>query len=81
MISCGVSQKPGETRLDLTKKNSEIIGNVVSKVFKENPKIIMLMVTNPVDVLTYQAIKMFPGNKNRIIGSGTILDSARFNFF
>ncbi len=80
VISCGVGQKPGETRLDLTKKNSEIIGDVVPKIFKENPKIIMLMVTNPVDILTYQAIKMFPGNKNRIIGSGTILDSARFRF-
>ncbi len=80
VITCGVSQKPGETRLDLVRRNSEIIGNVVPRVFKANPNVVLLMVTNPVDVLTYQAIRMFPDKKDRIIGSGTILDSARFRF-
>lgn len=80
VVSCGVGQRPGETRLDLMKKNSEIIRDVVPKVFKNNPDAILLMVTNPVDILTYQAVKMFPRKKRRIIGSGTILDSARFRF-
>ncbi len=78
IICCGAAQKPGETRLDLLKKNSLIIKEVVSKVFNLNPDIIVLMVTNPVDILTYLSIKMFPQKKNKIFGSGTILDSARF---
>ena len=78
IIACGAGQKPGETRLDLVKKNYGIIKNIIPKVFKQNPNIIVIMVTNPVDVLTYLSIKMFPKKKNKIIGSGTILDSARF---
>ncbi len=80
VVTCGVSQKTGETRLDLTKRNSKIIEGIVPRVFKANPNAVLLMVTNPVDVLTYQAVRMFPDKKNRIIGSGTILDSARFRF-
>ena len=78
MICCGASQKPGETRLDLVQKNSKIIKEIIPKIFKQNSNIIIVMVTNPVDVLTYQAIKMFPRKKKQIIGTGTILDSARF---
>lgn len=77
IITCGANQKIGETRLDLIKKNSLIIKEIVPKIFKENPKIILIMVTNPVDILTYEAIKMFPSKKKQIIGTGTILDSAR----
>lgn len=80
VITCGVSQKSGETRIELVKKNSAIVRDIIPKVFKANPNAIILMVTNPVDVLTYMAIKMFPGKKNQIIGSGTVLDSARFRF-
>lgn len=80
IIACGASQKKGETRLDLVKKNSAIMKEIIPKIFKENPDIIVVMVTNPVDILTYQAVKMFPKKKNQIIGSGTILDSARFRF-
>lgn len=78
VICCGAAQKPGETRLDLVKKNSAIIKEVVPKIFKQNPNIILVMVTNPVDVLTYLSVKMFPHKKKQIIGTGTILDSARF---
>ena len=78
VICCGASQKPGETRLDLVKKNHAIIKDVIPKVFKQNPNVVVIMVANPVDVLTYAAIKMFPKKKNKIFGSGTILDSARF---
>lgn len=77
-ITCGASQKPGETRLDLIEKNTKIVREIVPKIFKANPNIIVLMITNPVDVLTYIAISMFPKKKHQIMGSGTTLDSARF---
>ncbi|MDO8669489.1 MAG: L-lactate dehydrogenase [Candidatus Buchananbacteria bacterium] len=80
IITCGAAQKSGETRLDLIKKNSSIIKGIIPQVFKANPRVIVIMVTNPVDVLAYMSIKMFPDKKNQIIGSGTILDSARFRF-
>ena len=78
IICCGAAQKPGETRLDLVKKNSVIIKEIIPKIFKQNPNIIVAMVTNPVDVLTYFSVKMFPRKKKQIMGTGTILDSARF---
>jgi len=78
IICCGAAQKPGETRLDLVKKNSKIIKEIIPKIFKQNPNIIIVMVANPVDVLTYLSVKMFPKKKKQIMGTGTILDSARF---
>lgn len=80
IIACGASQKPGETRLDLLQRNSEIIRSIMKEVFKKNPNIVAIIVTNPVDILTNIAIKMFPRHKNQIFGSGTILDTARFRF-
>jgi len=80
IITCGAAQKNGETRLDLIKKNSSIMKGIIPEVFKQNSNVIVIMVTNPVDVLTYMAIKMFPSKKKQIIGSGTMLDSARFRF-
>lgn len=78
VITCGAAQKPGETRLDLLKKNSTIIKELMPKIFKKNPEVVVLIVTNPVDILTNLAIKMFPKKKKQIFGSGTILDTARF---
>lgn len=80
VVCCGVSQKPGQTRLDLVGANAKIIKTIVPKIFAKNPKVILLMVTNPVDVLTYLACSMFPKKQKQIIGSGTILDSARFRY-
>ena len=80
VIACGANQKPGETRLDLLKINSKIIKDLMSEIFKKNPRIVVIIVTNPVDILTNIAVKMFPGHKNQIFGSGTILDTARFRF-
>ena len=80
IITCGASQKTGETRLDLLKKNAAIIRDLMPEIFKRNPGIIVIMVTNPVDILTNIAIKMFPAKKRQIFGSGTILDSARLRF-
>ncbi len=80
VISCGASQKVGETRLDLLQKNSAIIKELMPEIFKHNQDIIVIIVTNPVDILTNIAIKMFPKKKRQIFGSGTILDSARLRF-
>lgn len=78
IITCGAAQQAGETRLDLLKKNKAIIQDWLPRIFKQNPDIIVIMVTNPVDILTNIAVKMFPKKKRQIFGSGTILDTARF---
>ncbi len=78
VISCGAAQKPGETRLDLLNKNATIIRQVGKKIFSHNPDIIVVIVSNPVDVLTRLLIEQFPNKKKQIMGTGTILDSARF---
>jgi len=78
VITAGVAQKPGETRLDLVRKNAEIIGSISEEVAASNCRGVMLIVTNPVDVLTYIALKRSAWERGRIIGSGTVLDSARF---
>ena len=80
VITCGANQKPGETRLDLIKKNSAIIKDIGSKIFKANPNVIVIVVTNPVDLLTYQLVRMFPKKQRQLIGSGTILDTARLRY-
>jgi L-lactate dehydrogenase len=77
IVTCGAAQKDGQTRLDLVKQNTAIIKEIVPQIFAQNPDSIVLMVTNPVDVLTYVAQSLFPEHKNQIIGSGTVLDSAR----
>ena len=78
VIAAGAAQKPGETRLQLIKKNAEITGSIAEEVAKSDCKGVMLVVTNPVDVLTYVALKRSGWEKGRVIGSGTVLDSSRF---
>ncbi len=78
VITAGAAQKPGETRLQLIKKNAEITGNIAEAVAKSGCKGIMLIVSNPVDILTYVALKRSGWEKGRVIGSGTVLDSSRF---
>jgi L-lactate dehydrogenase len=75
---CADTQKPGETRLQLIKKNAKITGSIAEEVAKSGCKGVMLVVTNPVDVLTYVALKRSGWEKGRVIGSGTVLDSSRF---
>lgn len=79
VVTAGVAQKPGESRLELVKKNSAIIEDIIPKIMKNAPEAIVLIVSNPVDILTYKATqiakKAHPG---QIFGSGTILDTARF---
>ena len=78
VITAGAAQKPGETRLELIKKNAVIIGTIAESVAKSGCKGIMLIVSNPVDILTYVALKRSGWEKGRVIGSGTVLDSSRF---
>jgi L-lactate dehydrogenase len=78
VITAGAAQKPGETRLQLIKKNAEITGDIAEAVDKSGCKGVMLIVSNPVDVLTFVALKRSGWEKGRVIGSGTVLDSSRF---
>lgn len=78
VITAGVSQKPGETRLDLLKRNTAIFAQIVPEVMKNNPQPLILNATNPVDILSYAAWKLSGLPSRRVIGSGTILDTARF---
>lgn len=80
IITAGASQKPGETRLDLVQKNVEILKKLIPEVVEHCPEAILLMVTNPVDVLTYAAWKLSGLPRARVLGSGTVLDTGRFRF-
>ncbi|PBB05719.1 L-lactate dehydrogenase [Salimicrobium humidisoli] len=79
-ISAGANQQPGETRLDLVKKNLAIFQNIVSEVMASGFNGIFIVATNPVDILTYATWKFSGLPKERVIGSGTILDSSRFRY-
>lgn len=78
VYTAGASQKPGETRLDLTEKNLRITKDVVEKVMASGFNGIFLVATNPVDILTYAVYKLSGLPSHQVIGSGTSLDSARF---
>ena len=78
VIAAGAAQKPGETRLDLVRKNAGIFGQIVPRVAEANPDGIILVATNPVDVLAYETWRLSGLPPERVIGSGTILDTARF---
>ena len=78
VVTAGTHQKPGETRLDLTKTNAKITRNIIESIVKYNKNCIILMVTNPLDVLTYLALKWSKLPKQKVFGTGTTLDTARF---
>jgi len=80
VITAGTAQKPGETRLQLLQKNADIIKKIIADIIDQNSNAVVLIVSNPVDILTYVAIKHSGWEKGRIIGSGTVLDSARFRY-
>lgn len=80
VICAGAAQKPGETRLDLVHKNVGIFESIVNRIMSSGFNGIFLVATNPVDILAYATWKFSGLPKERIIGSGTILDSARFRF-
>lgn len=80
IITAGANQKEGETRLDLVKKNKKIFEGIIPQISNRAYEGILLIVSNPVDILTYTAIKISGFEENRVIGSGTVLDSARFRY-
>jgi len=80
IISAGANQKPGETRLDLVKKNVAIFKSIMSEIAKRNVEGVILVVANPVDILTTVAQKLSGLPKNRVFGSGTVLDTARLKY-
>lgn len=80
VITAGTNQKPGETRLDLLERNANIFKAIVTEVMKSGFNGVFLVATNPVDLLTYGTWKFSGLPKERVIGSGTILDTARFRF-
>jgi L-lactate dehydrogenase len=80
VITAGAAQKPGETRLELIKKNAAITGSIAEEIARSNCKGVMVIVSNPVDVLTFVALKRSGWEKGRVIGSGTVLDSSRFRY-
>ncbi len=80
IITAGANQKPDETRLDLIDKNVRIFKSIIPEISKRNCEGILLIVSNPVDVLTYVAYKLSGFPVNRVIGSGTVLDTARLKY-
>ena len=80
IITAGANQKPGETRLDLVHKNVAIYKLIIPEIAKRNFQGILLIVSNPVDILTYVAIKLSGLPENHVIGSGTVLDTARLKY-
>jgi L-lactate dehydrogenase len=80
VIAAGAAQRPGETRLDLVKRNAAIFEQIVPRVTEYNQSAILLIATNPVDILSYVAWKLSGFPPERVIGSGTVLDTARFRY-
>lgn len=80
IIAAGASQKPGETRIDLVKKNTAIFKDIIPKITEYNKNCILMVVTNPVDILTYVTWKISGFEQKKVIGSGTVLDTARFRY-
>lgn len=80
IITAGSGQKQGETRLDLVNRNIGIMKEIVTEIKKYNDEAILLIVSNPVDILTYAALKFSGFPENRVFGSGTVLDTARLKY-
>lgn len=80
IITAGANQKPGETRLDLVQKNMAIYQSIIPEIVKRDFGGILLIVSNPVDILTYVALKLSGLPENRVLGSGTVLDTARLKY-
>lgn len=80
ILTAGVGQKPGETRLDIINKNIPVFKSIIPEVVKYSPNTVLLVVSNPVDILTYIAYKISGLPANRVVGSGTVLDTSRFKY-
>ncbi len=80
VITAGSKQRPGESRLDLLKRNVHIIESIMDEIQAQGSQAVVVVVSNPVDVLTYVAQQRVKWPRGRVIGSGTVLDSARFRY-
>jgi L-lactate dehydrogenase len=80
VVTAGARQREGESRLNLVQRNVDIFKHIIPQLVKYSPDTILLIVSNPVDILTYVAWKISGLPKHRVIGSGTMLDSSRFRF-
>jgi len=78
VITAGARQKPGETRLELLNRNILIMNQIMDEIVASRSQAVIVVVTNPVDILTYAALKRTGWPRHRVLGSGTVLDSARF---
>ena len=81
VYAAGAAQQPGETRLDLVKKNSIILESFIPEILRHSPESTVLIVANPVDILTYKANLLARMKRGKIFGSGTTLDTARFRYY
>jgi len=80
VITAGANQKPDQTRTDLVHKNVEIFKEIIPSITRYTTTAILLVVTNPVDILTYVTLKLSGFSSNKVIGSGTVLDTARLKY-
>ncbi len=80
VVTAGAKQQPGQSRIDLIQNNTQIIRTICRQIAKHDNSAVLVMVTNPVDALVYVALKELNWDHRRVIGSGTVLDSARFKY-
>ena len=80
VITAGAKQKPGQSRIDLVQTNAEIFKGIIPKIAKYAKDTILLVVSNPMDILTYITLKISGLPSNKVMGSGTVLDSSRFRY-
>jgi L-lactate dehydrogenase len=80
VITAGAKQSPGQSRTELIRRNARIIGSICDEIARHPSEAVLVMVTNPVDALTQLALERLKWPRQRVIGSGTVLDSARFKF-
>ncbi|MFW5906121.1 MAG: L-lactate dehydrogenase, partial [Desulfobia sp.] len=78
ILACGVSQRPGETRLELLGRNAKVFEEVIPEVMRHAPGALLLVASNPVDIITQMVTRISNHEHQKVIGSGTILDTARF---
>ncbi len=80
VITAGAKQKPGQSRVDLVQQNTDIFKDIVKQIIEYNKEAIILVVTNPVDILTYVTLKLSGLPEQQVLGSGTALDTSRFKY-
>lgn len=80
IITSGIARKPGQTRIELTQTNVDILKSITPEIVKAAPKALYIIVSNPVDIMTYVFTKISGLPENQIIGSGTLLDTARLRY-